>query len=149
MSQPTLTIGEVAERTGLATSAIRFYEDKGLVTATRDSGGRRRYERSAIRRLSFVMIAQQGGLSLDEIHGALNSLPHGRTPTEGDWTALAKRWRPLLDERIAILERLRDRLDDCLGCGCLSLRSCALANPDDRLATKGPGPRAVEGFASR
>lgn len=149
MTQPTLTIGQVAERTGLATSAIRFYEDKGLVTATRDPGGRRRYERSAIRRLSFVMIAQQVGLSLDEIHDALTSLPNGRTPTEADWTALARKWRPLLDERIAILERLRNRLDECLGCGCLSLRSCALANPGDRLATNGPGPRTVEGFARR
>lgn len=143
MTDPILSIGEVAARTGLAPSAIRFYQDKGLITADRGPGGQRRFERSTIRRLSFVMIAQQVGLSLEEIHAALGSLPQARTPTEADWTDLARRWRPLLDERIAILERLRNRLDDCLGCGCLSLRSCALANPEDRLATRGPGPRAV------
>lgn len=143
MSPSALTIGQVAERTGLATSAIRYYEEKGLLFPSRAAGGQRRYERSALRRLSFVMIAQRVGLSLDEIRAALDSLPDGRTPTEQDWTGLAERWRPLLDERIAILERLRDRLDDCLGCGCLSLRHCSLANPDDQLAADGPGPRTV------
>ena len=143
MSDTSLSIGEIAERSGLAVSAIRYYEDKGLVRAERDAGGRRRFPRSTIRRLSFVMIAQHVGLSLDEIGAALDSLPGGRTPTEKDWVALASRWRPMLDERIAVLERLRDRLDACLGCGCLSLDTCHLANPNDRLAADGPGPRYV------
>lgn len=143
----TLSIGYVAERTGLATSAIRYYEELGLVAAHRAPGGQRRFERSVIRRLSFVMIAQRVGLSLDEIRAALDSLPDGRTPTERDWTALAQRWRPMIDERIAILERLRDRLDECLGCGCLSIRHCSLANPGDQLAAEGPGPRTVLGVA--
>ncbi len=138
-----LSIGEVAARTGLAPSAIRFYEDKGLIAATRGPGGQRQFERSDIRRLSFVMIAQRVGLTLDEIRAALDSLPAGRTPNENDWTDLAARWRPLLDERIAVLERLRDRLDACLGCGCLSLRTCALANTDDILGADGPGPRYI------
>jgi MerR family redox-sensitive transcriptional activator SoxR len=143
MVDNVLTVGQVAERTGLATSAIRFYEDRGLITSTRTSGGQRRFERSTIRRIAFATVAQKVGLSLDEIRAALDSLPRGRTPTEKDWAALASRWRPLLDERIAILERLRDRLDECLGCGCLSVRHCALANPGDRLSKNGPGPRTV------
>lgn len=143
MQARSLTIGQVAERTGLATSAIRFYEEKGLVTAERGPGGQRSFERSAIRRLSFVMIAQTVGLTLDEIKSALDSLPGGRVPTEADWNQLALGWRPILEARITVLERLRDRLDACIGCGCLSLRACELANPKDGLATRGSGPRLV------
>lgn len=138
-----LSIGEVSERTGVARSALRFYEDRGLLDPERSSGGQRRYPRHAIRRVSFIRVAQQLGLSLDEIGEALASLPGERTPTHEDWGRLADSWRPRLDQRIAMLERLRDRLDGCIGCGCLSLARCQLLNPGDRAGEQGPGPRYV------
>lgn len=140
-----LTIGEVAERTGVTTSALRFYEAEGLLCASRSAGGQRRYDRDVLRRVSFIRIAQRVGLDLDEVRGALDDLPDGRTPTKADWARLSRRWRPVLDERIAVLERLRDQLADCIGCGCLSLRSCGLYNPSDRAASFGPGARYLLG----
>ena len=136
-----LSIGELSKRTGVATSALRFYEAEGLLAARRSDGGQRRYARATIRRVSFIRVAQQVGLSLDEIRAALRSLPAERTPDERDWQRLSSSWRPRLDAQIALLERLRDRLDGCIGCGCLSLRSCALLNADDRAGGAGTGPR--------
>jgi MerR family transcriptional regulator, redox-sensitive transcriptional activator SoxR len=136
-----LTIGELSRRSGVAPSALRFYEERGLIRSTRTSGNQRRYDRSELRRVSFIRIAQQVGVSLERISAALAELPEGRTPTQADWSALSARWRADLDERIGLLERLRDRLDGCIGCGCLSLSRCALYNPDDRLAREGTGPR--------
>ena len=136
-----LTIGAVSERTGVATSALRFYESQGLIHATRSDGGQRRYVRDTLRRVSFIRIAQQVGLSLDEIRNALSSLPDNRTPTPRDWERLSTSWRPRLDGQIAMLERLRDNLAGCIGCGCLSLKVCQLANPGDEAARLGPGPR--------
>jgi len=138
-----LTIGEVSERTGVATSALRYYESEGLVHATRSAGGQRRYPRDVLRRVSFIRIAQEVGLSLAEIRAALASLPDGRTPTQRDWHRLSSQWRPRLDEQIAMMERLRDRLDGCIGCGCLSLHVCRIVNPDDTAGARGPGPRYV------
>jgi MerR family transcriptional regulator, redox-sensitive transcriptional activator SoxR len=138
-----LTIGELSRRTGVAASALRFYEAEGLIHATRTDGGQRRYARDVIRRVSFMRIAQQVGLSLDEIRGALASLPDGRTPTRRDWERLSSSWRPLLDARIEMLERLRDRLSGCIGCGCLSLDICPLYNPGDTLGSRGPGARLL------
>ena len=134
-------IGEVAERAGVATSALRFYEDHGLIDSERNESGHRRYHPDVLRRVSFIRTAQRVGLSLDEIAGALASLPDQRTPTARDWDRLASSWRPRLDEQIALLTRLRDQLDSCIGCGCLSLSSCGLWNPDDAAADLGPGPR--------
>ena len=136
-----MTIGEVAERANVATSALRFYEREGLIAATRSDGGQRRYHREVLRRVAFIRAAQRVGLSLDEIKRALGTLPEGRTPTASDWRRLSRSWRPLLDRRIAELERVRDKLDGCIGCGCLSLRVCHLINPDDIAASEGPGPR--------
>jgi MerR family redox-sensitive transcriptional activator SoxR len=138
-----LTIGALGERTGVATSALRFYESEGLIHATRSPGGQRRYPRDTLRRVSFIRIAQQVGLSLDEIRTALHSLPEKRTPNEKDWHRLSTSWRPKLDARIAMLERLRDRLDGCIGCGCLSLSFCKILNPDDLAGDRGPGPRYI------
>lgn len=138
-----LTIGALSERTGVAPSALRFYEAEGLIHATRSDGGQRRYQREVVRRVSFIRVAQQVGLRLDEIKDALSSLPEQRTPTEKDWEKLSRSWRPRLDARIAMLERLRDRLDGCIGCGCLSLRHCRILNPGDEAARRGPGPRYV------
>jgi MerR family redox-sensitive transcriptional activator SoxR len=143
-----LTIGEVAGRTGVAASALRFYESRGLVESTRTSGAQRRYSREVIRRVSFIRAAQRVGLTLDEIADALDGLPAGRTPTRADWERLAHRWRPRLDERIAALETLRDQLASCIGCGCLSLDSCALYNPDDGAVRLGSGPRYLLGNRS-
>lgn len=140
-----LTIGALAERTGVATSALRFYEADGLIFSTRTGGGQRRYRRETIRRVSFVRIAQQVGLSLEEIRAALAALPDDRTPDRKDWERLSRSWRPRLDARIAVLERLRDRLDGCIGCGCLSLKVCRLANPGDAAGEAGPGPRYILG----
>jgi MerR family transcriptional regulator, redox-sensitive transcriptional activator SoxR len=140
-----LTIGEVSDRTGLSTSALRFYEREGLVDADRSAGGQRRYPREVLRRIAFIRVAQSVGLDLGEIEAMLASLPKGRTPTKGDWARLSRGWRPMLDERIASLERLRDQLSECIGCGCLSLRSCALYNPSDRAARLGAGPRYLLG----
>lgn len=138
-----LTIGAVSDRTGVAPSALRYYEAEDLIHATRSSGGQRRYPRDTLRRVSFVRVAQQVGLSLDEIRVALASLPANRTPNHNDWERLSSSWRPRLDAQIRMLERLRDRLDGCIGCGCLSLGSCKLANPGDRAASRGPGPRFI------
>lgn len=140
-----LTIGEVAERVGVATSALRFYESKGLISSTRSEGGQRRYHREVLRRVAFIRVAQQVGLSLDEIAGALAALPGSRTPHKRDWAKLSRSWRPRLDEQISMLERLRDHLDDCIGCGCLSLSTCALYNPYDRASVLGRGPRYLLG----
>lgn len=135
-----LTIGQLAERAGVATSAIRFYEAEGLVSSVRTAGNQRRYEQSTLRRIAFIRTAQRVGLSLEEIGAALATLPDGRVPTRADWTRLSKVWRPRLDEQIERIERLRDQLDSCIGCGCLSLKTCALTNPGDVVASLGPGP---------
>jgi MerR family transcriptional regulator, redox-sensitive transcriptional activator SoxR len=134
-----LTIGELAERAGVATSAIRFYESRGLISSGRTTGNQRRYERSTLRRVAFIRTAQRVGLTLEEIGEALATLPDRRTPTKADWHRLSQTWRPRLDEQIHRLELLRDRLEGCIGCGCLSLRTCALTNPGDDLAALGPG----------
>ncbi|HET6534106.1 MAG TPA: redox-sensitive transcriptional activator SoxR [Actinoplanes sp.] len=140
-----LTIGDFAARSGVAPSALRYYEREGLIRSTRTSGNQRRYHRSELRRVGFIKIAQQVGVSLDEIRDALAALPESRTPTKADWTRLSARWRRRLDERITLMERLRDQLTGCIGCGCLSLKRCTLINPDDRLAATGTGPRKLLG----
>lgn len=142
-----LSIGQIASRTGLSVSAIRFYETRGLVTPIRNTGGQRRYMPSDIRRLSFVLIAQQLGFPLGEICERLRGLPEGRTPTKQDWARISRAFHQALQERIAILIRMRDRLDGCIGCGCLSLAKCALYNPDDRARRLGAGPRYLLGDA--
>lgn len=134
-----LTIGQLAARSGVATSALRYYEERGLIASRRTAGNQRRYRQAELRRVAFIRSAQRVGLTLDEIEEALATLPRGRTPTKADWSRLSRSWRPRLDEQIARLERLRDRLDGCIGCGCLSLRRCALQNPDDEAAPRGPG----------
>lgn len=136
-------IGVVAERTGLAVSAIRFYEDKGLVPSQRTSGNQRRFRRSDIRRLSFILIAQRLGLGLSEIEQALACLPRDRTPTVTDWRRISTYLRAELDARIALLTRTRTKLDECIGCGCMSLQRCHLTNREDRASAAGPGPRFV------
>jgi MerR family redox-sensitive transcriptional activator SoxR len=138
-----LTIGALSERTGVAHSALRFYEAEGLIYAARTDGGQRRYPRDILRRVSFIRIAQQVGLTLDEIRTALSSLPQKRTPNQKDWERLSASWRPRLDAQIAMLERLRDRLTGCIGCGCLSMQACRLLNPGDEAGGRGPGPRYV------
>lgn len=138
-----LTIGAVSDRTGVAPSALRFYEAEGLIHASRSDSGQRRFHREVLRRIAFIRVAQQMGLSLDEIREALTSLPESRTPNQQDWERLASSWRPRLDAQIAMLERLRDRLAGCIGCGCLSMRACRLVNPGDAVAARGPGPRYV------
>lgn len=143
-----LSIGQLADRTGLAVSAIRFYEEKGLVSPLRNAGGQRRFDRADIRRLSFVMISQQLGFSLAEIAELFRGLPEGRTPTKADWTRISKVFRVTLDQRIETMTLLRDKLDGCIGCGCLSLSNCALYNPDDRASAKGAGPRYLMGDTS-
>jgi len=137
----SLTIGQVSARSGVAPSALRYYEQQGLVTATRTPGGARRYHRSVLRRLAFVRAAQNVGLSLTEIKAALDSLPPGRPPTVKDWARLSEGWRDRLDEQIGALTRLRDGLTSCIGCGCLSLTTCALSNPSDVAAREGAGAR--------
>lgn len=143
-----LTIGQLAGRAGLATSAIRFYEQHGLLRAERNAAGHRRYRADALRRVSFVKVAQRVGLTLAEIRDALDSLPEARTPTSSDWARLARAWQPILDERIRLLTELRERLDGCIGCGCLSLDACEIYNLDDVAATFGTGPRWLEGDTS-
>ncbi len=138
-----LSIGEIAGRSGVAASALRFYEDQGLISSRRTSGNQRQYLRSTLRRIAFVQAAQRVGLALAEIKSALDSLPDDRTPTRADWSRLSKSWRGRLDQRIAELERLRDDLDGCIGCGCLSLQRCNLYNKNDRLAERGPGARIL------
>jgi MerR family transcriptional regulator, redox-sensitive transcriptional activator SoxR len=140
-----LTIGDLAARSGIATSAIRYYEERGLIRSRRTTGNQRRYERSMLRRLAFIRTAQRVGLSLEEIEQALATLPSNRTPTRADWSRLSRSWRPRLEFQIAQLERLRDTLDSCIGCGCLSLKRCNLSNPGDVLADRGPGAVLLEG----
>ena len=140
-----LSIGEVAERAGVATSALRFYERQGLISSQRTSGGQRRYRREVLRRVAFVRAAERVGLSLAEVRAALGQLPAGRTPNKEDWARLSLRWREELERRIVLLEGLRDQLSSCIGCGCLSLRACALYNPGDRAAGLGSGPRYLLG----
>ncbi|WP_347313136.1 redox-sensitive transcriptional activator SoxR [Defluviimonas sp. SAOS-178_SWC] len=140
-----LTIGALARRTGLAVSAIRFYEERGLVRPGRNAGGQRRFARSDIRRLSFVMIAQKLGYTIAEIAARLGELPEGRAPDAEDWRAMAEGFRAELDARIALMTEFRDKLDGCIGCGCLSLTRCALYNPDDRASMRGSGPRYLMG----
>ena len=139
----TLTIGELAERSGVSTSALRFYETKGLIRSERTVGNQRRYERSMLRRVALIRVAQQVGVSLDRIQTALSTLPEGRTPTKRDWQRLSTQWQRELDDRIELATRLRDQLTSCIGCGCLSLGSCSLYNPADALAAQGAGPRRL------
>ena len=139
-----LTIGELAARSGFAPSALRYYENLGLITSSRTSGNQRRYERAMLRRLAFIRSAQRVGLSLEEITEALRTLPGNRTPTKADWTRLSHQWRGRLNEQIERLERLRDRLDSCIGCGCLSLQKCTLQNPEDYVSSRGPGAVYLE-----
>lgn len=134
-----LTIGQVAERSGVPHTALRFYEESGLISAERTAGNQRRYPRAVLRRLAFIRTAQRVGLSLEQIREALSSLPDGRPPTKNDWARLSRAWRTELDTRIDALQRLRDRLTSCIGCGCLSLRTCGLHNFDDEMAALGPG----------
>jgi MerR family transcriptional regulator, redox-sensitive transcriptional activator SoxR len=136
-----LTIGEVAKRSGVAASALRFYEDKGLINSERVGSGHRRYPRSVLRRIAFIVFAQRIGLTLGEIGEELSKLPPDHAPTRADWSQLSASWTSRIDERIAELERLRAGLTECIGCGCLSLDRCKLANPNDRAAGSGPGPR--------
>ncbi len=141
--EKSLTISQVAKRTGLAASALRFYETKGLIRSTRTSGNQRRYHSSMLRKISVIQVAQKLGVTLSEISEAFASLPDDRSPTKKDWDKLARQWGQQLDERIAMLERLRTHLGGCIGCGCLSFKLCALVNPDDTIASHGAGPRYV------
>jgi MerR family redox-sensitive transcriptional activator SoxR len=136
-----LTIGEVARRSGVASSALRFYEQRGLISSERSGQGHRRYPRPVLRRIAFIVFAQRIGLTLEEIGTELRRLPPDRAPTRRDWSRLSRTWSSRIDERIAELERLKLGLEGCIGCGCLSLDRCRLANPDDRAARLGPGPR--------
>ena len=138
-----LGVGEVARRSGVAVSAIHFYETKGLLYSWRNRANQRRYPREALRRVSLVKVAQRLGIPLGAVKDALDALPKGRTPTESDWRKLSARWRSDLDRRITQLTRLRDQLSDCIGCGCLSLQTCPLRNPGDALGRKGPGPQLI------
>jgi MerR family redox-sensitive transcriptional activator SoxR len=140
-----LLIGDLARRAGVAASALRFYEEQGLIAGTRSSGGHRLYARDALRRVAFIRAAQAVGLGLAEIRQALASLPDGRTPNKADWQRLGRAWQPLLDARIQALQRLRDQLSSCIGCGCLSLKACALYNPADGAGERGPGARYLAG----
>ena len=138
-----LTVGEVAERSGVATSALRFYERQGLIHSRRTSGNQRRYARDVLRRVAFIRTAQRLGIPLAAIREVLGLLPNDRTPTREDWARISACWRADLDRRIRTLQRLRDNLTECIGCGCLSLDRCALSNPHDRLSARGPGPRRL------
>jgi MerR family redox-sensitive transcriptional activator SoxR len=136
-----LTIGEISRRSGIAASALRFYEDKGLISAEREGAGHRRYPRAVLRRIAFIVFAQRIGLTLEEIGNELAKLPPDRAPTRRDWSHLSRTWTTRIDQRIAELQRLRAGLTECIGCGCLSLERCQLSNPGDRAARFGPGPR--------
>lgn len=144
MTTTMLSPGEVSSRSGVAVSALHFYERNGLITSERTSGNQRRYRRDVLRRIGFIRVSQRIGIPLADIAAALATLPEGRTPTKADWTRLSRSWRTQLDDRIARLEALRDDLDGCIGCGCLSLRSCTLYNPGDELAERGTGPVRLE-----
>lgn len=142
-ARSSLTPSEVVARSGVPVSALHFYEREGLISAERTTGNQRRYHRDVLRRLAFIRVSQSVGVPLREIAAALDSLPSGRTPTKADWARLSRGWRRDLENRIAALEDLRDRLEGCIGCGCLSLRSCTLYNPADTLAAEGPGARRL------
>nr|ABY79061.1 redox-sensitive transcriptional activator SoxR [endosymbiont of Ridgeia piscesae] len=144
-STDALSIGQLARRTGLAVSAIRYYETENLIHPGRNAGGQRRFRRSDIRRLSFIKIAQQFGFTLPKIAALMATLPEGRTPTKRDWEKISRQFRATLDAQIQTLEQMRDSLDGCIGCGCLSLKKCRLYNPEDRAARLGPGPRFAMG----
>ena len=144
-----LPVGEVASRSGFAPSALRFYEKEGLIESSRTSGGQRRYERQVLRRLAFIRAARNIGLSLDEVREVLDALPQGRTPTVADWAKVSRAWRTRLDDEIEALVALRDRLESCIGCGCLSLRSCQMYNQEDRLAALGPGANRLPKMVTR
>ena len=139
-----LTIGQLSARSGVATSALRYYEDLGLIASVRSAGNQRRYAQATLRRVAFIRSAQRVGLTLDEVADALATLPEGRAPTKADWSRLSRSWCPRIDAQIERLERLRDKLDSCIGCGCLSLRTCALNNPGDEVAPRGPGAVFLE-----
>jgi MerR family redox-sensitive transcriptional activator SoxR len=143
-----LSIGEVAERTGVSVSALRFYEAEGMVWSERSAGGQRRFNRDVLRRVAFIRVAQRIGLTLDEIRTSLSTLPDQRTPTAADWARLSKAWKARLDERIRLLESVRDDLSSCIGCGCLSLQACRLYNPNDGARALGTGPRYLLGDSS-
>jgi MerR family transcriptional regulator, redox-sensitive transcriptional activator SoxR len=134
-----ITIGDLSARSGVATSALRFYEKRGLIQSERTAGNQRRYARSQLRRVAFIRAAQRVGLSIDEIREAMSTLPDNRTPTKADWARLSRNWQSRLDAQIHELERLKTSLTSCIGCGCLSLRRCALSNPDDVVSARGPG----------
>lgn len=143
MSSSCLSVGELAARAGVAASALRYYEAQGLIRSQRSAGGHRQYPREMLRRVAFILAGQRVGLSLEEIRAALASLPAARTPTQADWERVARGWQRLLDDRLAQLQRLRDQLGSCIGCGCLSLKACALYNPGDAVAVRGPGARRL------
>ena len=143
-SAKVLTVGEVARRSGVAVSAIHFYERRGLISGWRSGGNQRRYDRAVLRRIAIIKVAQQLGVPLAEIAARFESLPRDRTPDKSDWARLAEGWRAALDRRITRLIRLRDSLDGCIGCGCLSVEACPLRNPGDALAAEGPGPHYLE-----
>ena len=142
-SRQLLSVGEVATRSGYAASALRFYESEGLISATRTSGGRRQFERNVLRRLAFIRAASNIGLTLDEVREELDRLPDGRVPNRADWQRITRHWRGRLDDQIAALERLRDGLDSCIGCGCLSLQRCSMTNPGDWMAASDDAPGAA------
>ena len=144
-----LTIGELSKRSGVAPSALRYYEEVGLISSERTPGNQRRYLRPTLRRVAFIRAAQRVGLTLDEIAEALDTLPRDHAPTKADWARLSRSWRPRIDRQIERLERLRDKLDGCIGCGCLSLKTCALNNPHDEVAPRGPGAVFLEPAGKR
>lgn len=148
-SQDFLLIREVVHRSGFAASALRYYEEQGLISADRTPGGQRRYRRNVLRRLAFIRAASNVGLRLEEIRGELSRLPKDRNPTKADWQEISRHWRGRLDEQIAALERLRDGLDSCIGCGCLSLERCAISNPEDRAGERGTGATYLPGALRR
>jgi MerR family transcriptional regulator, redox-sensitive transcriptional activator SoxR len=141
LRQRELTPGELADRAGVTVSALHFYEREGLISSRRTTGNQRRYHRDVLRRVAFIRFSQRLGISLHDIGAALETLPTGRTPTSEDWSQLSEQWRSDLDDRITRLQNLRDNLDGCIGCGCLSLQTCAIYNNEDALASLGPGPR--------
>ena len=146
MSEANWTVGRVAQRTGVRVSTLHFYEKKGLIRSWRNAGNQRRYKADVLRRIALIKAAQKMGISLDDIKGALDTLPDSRTPTTDDWAKLSSNWREDLNQRIAYLERLRDSLTGCIGCGCLSMTNCPIYNEDDHLAARGDGPVILEGL---
>ena len=144
MSESGLSVGAVARRSGVAVSALHFYESKGLIHSTRNAGNQRRYDKEVLRRVSIIKAAQRMGISLAEIAEQFDALPTQRAPSQKDWARMSRRWQASLDERIAYLERLRDCLTGCIGCGCLSMKVCPIYNGEDRLAVRGPGPVILE-----